>query len=82
MSKKGNLSILSKRIVEGSEKNRVGVCSIYTMRPCLQGPCQGPLHIPPKGNVILYDQKAKKIKIMMILLHSIACWDDGHMTNY
>ena len=69
--KKGNLSILSKRIVEGSEKNRVGVC--------------GPLHIPPKGNVILYDQKAKKIKIGMILLvrvHSIACWDDGHMTNY
>ena len=33
------------------------------MRPCLQGP----LHIPPKGNVILYEQKAKKIKIMMIL---------------
>ena len=85
MSKKGNLSILSERIVEGSEKNRVGVCGVYTMRPSLQGPCQGPLHIPPKGNMILYDQKAKKIKIMMILLvrvHSIACWDDGHMTNY
>ena len=60
MSKKGNLSILSKRIVEGSEKNRVGVCSVYTMRHCLQGPCQGPLHIPSKGNVVLYDQKAKK----------------------
>ena len=45
------------------------------MRHCLQGPCQGPLHVPPKGNMILYDQKAKKIKIMMILLvmvHSIA----------
>ena len=85
MSKKGNLSILSKRIVEGSEKNRVGVCSVYTMRYCLQGPCQGPLHISPKGNMTLYDQEAKKIKIMMILLvrvHSIACWDDGHMTNY
>ena len=85
MSKKGNLSILSKRIVEGSEKNRVGVCSVYTMRHCLHGPCQGPIHIPPKGNVILYDLKSKKIKIMMILLvrvHSIACWDDGHMTNY
>ena len=41
MSKKGNLSILSKRIVEGSEKNRVGVCSVYKMRHCLQGPCQG-----------------------------------------
>ena len=84
MSKKGNLSILSKRIVEGSEKNRVGVCSVYTMRHCLQGPCQGPLHIPPKGNVILYDQKTKKIKIMMILLvrvHSIVCWDDGDLTN-
>ena len=66
-------------------KNRVGVCSVYTMRPSLQGPCQGPLHIPPTGNMILYDQKAKKIKIMMILLvgvHSIVCWDDGHMTNY
>ena len=85
MSKKGNLSILSKRIVEGLEKNGVGVCSVYTMRNCLQGPCQGPLHIPPKGNVISYDQKAKKIKIIMILLisiHSIACWDNGHMTNY
>ena len=85
MSKKGNLSILSKIIVEGSEKNRVGVCSVYTMRPHLQGPCQGPLHIPPKGNVILYDQKVKRIKIMMILLvkvHSTACWDDGHMTGY
>ena len=85
MSKKGNLSILSKRIVEGSEKNRVGVWSVYTMRHCLQGPCQGPLHIPSKGNVILYDQKPKKIKIMMILLvrvHSIVCWDDGHMTYY
>ena len=85
MSKKGNLSILSKRIVEHSKKIRVGVCSVYTMRPCLQSPCQGPLHIPPKENVILYVQKVKKIKIMMILLiraHSIACWDDGHMTNY
>ena len=60
MSKKGNLSILSKRIVEGSEKNKVGVCSVYTMRHCLQGPCQGPLHVPPKGNLILYDQKVKK----------------------
>ena len=38
MSKKGGLSILSKRIVEGSEKNRVGVCSVYTMRHCLHGP--------------------------------------------
>ena len=78
MSNTGNLSLLSKRMVEGSEKDRVGVCSVYTMRHCLQGPCQGSLHIPPKGNVILYDQ------IMMILLvrvHSIACWDDGHMTN-
>ena len=76
MSKKGNLSISSKRIVEGSEKDRVGICSVYTMRHCLQGPCQGPLHISPKGSVILYDQKAKKIMIMMILLirvHSIAC---------
>ena len=84
MSKKGNLSILSKRIVEGSEKSRVGVCSVYTMRLCLQGLCQGPLHIPPSGNMIFYDQKSKKIKIMIILLvrvHSIACWDDGHM-NY
>ena len=84
MSKKGNLSISSKRVVEGSEKDRVGVCSVYTTRHCLQGPCQGPLHIPPKGNVILYDQKTKIIKIMMILLirvHSIVCWDDGHMTN-
>ena len=84
VSKKGNMSILSKRIVEGSEKNTVGVCSVYTMRHCLQGLCQGPLHIPPKGNVILYDQKTKKIEIMMILLvrvHSIACWDDGHMTD-
>ena len=51
---------INNRIVEGSEKNRVGVCSVYTMRHCLQGPCQGPLHIPPKGNVTLYDQKAKK----------------------
>ena len=85
MSKKGNLSILSKIIVEGSEKNRVGVCSVYKMRPHLQVPCQGPLHKPPKGNMILYDQKVKKIKIMMILLvraHSIAHWDDGHMTSY
>ena len=84
MFKKGNLSILSKRIVEGSEKNRVGVCSVYTMRHCLQGPCQGPLHIPPKGNVILYDHKTKKVKIMMNLLvrvHSIVYWDDGDMTN-
>ena len=60
--------------MEGSEKNRVGVCSVYTMTT-----------YTPKGKVILYDQKAKKIKIMMILLvrvHSIACWGDGHMTNY
>ena len=78
MSKKGNLSILSKIIVEGSEKNRVSVCSVYTMRPHLQG------HIPPKGNVILYDQKVKRIKMMILLVkvHSIACWDDGHMTGY
>ena len=55
------------------------------MRHCLQGPCQGPLHIFPKGNVILYDQKVKKIKIMMILLvrvHSMGYWDDSHMTNF
>ena len=51
--KKGNLSTLGKRIVEGSEKSRVGVCSVYTMRHCLQGPCQGPLHIPPKENMML-----------------------------
>ena len=79
------MSILSKRIVEGLEKNRAGVCSVYKMRPHLQGPCQGHLHMPPKGNGILYDQKVKKIKIMMILLvrvHSVACWDDGHMTSY
>ena len=53
MSKEGNLSMVSKRIVEGSKTNRVGVCSVYTMRPCLQGPCEGPLYIPPKGNLIL-----------------------------
>ena len=47
----------------------VCVCSIYTMRHCLQGPCQGPLQISPKGNVILYDKTVKKIKIMMILLN-------------
>ena len=41
------------------------------MRDFLQGLCQGHLHIAPKGNVILYDQKLKKIKIMMILLVSI-----------
>ena len=82
---KRKFEYLSKSIVEGSEKNRVGVCSVYRMKHCLQGPYQGPLYIPPKGNVILYDQKAKKIKIMMILLvgvHSIVCWDDGHITNY
>ena len=81
MSKKGNLSILGKRMVEGSEKSRVGVCSVYTMRHCLQGPCQGPLHIPPKENVMLYDQKVKEIKIVMILLvrvHSIAPDQIGH----
>ena len=60
MSKKGNLSILSKWIVEGSEKNRVGVCSVYTMRHCLQGPCQGPLHIPQKGKSDLVWPKSKE----------------------
>ena len=38
-----------------------------------------------KGNVIIYDQTVKKIKTMMILLvrvHTMGCWDDGHMTNY
>ena len=48
------------------------------------GSMSGSSTYTPKGNVILYDQKTKKIKIMMILLvrvHSIVCWDDGHMTN-
>ena len=74
--KKGNLSILSRRIPKGSEKSKLGVFSVYTMRHCFQGPCQGPLHTPSKGNVILYDQM-----ILLVMVHSIACWDDGHMTN-
>ena len=38
MSKKGNLSLLNRRIVASSKNNRVGVCSVYRMRHSLQGP--------------------------------------------
>ena len=55
---------------------------VWNVRHCLQGPLQG---LSQKGNIIWFDQKAKKNKTIIILLvrvHLIGCWDGGHMTNY
>ena len=68
---KKEISVFSLKEWWKIQKNGVGVCSVYTMRHCLQGPCQGPLYIAPKGNVILYDQQVKKIKITMILFFRV-----------
>ena len=47
---------------------------------------QGPLHIYiQKGKYHLVWPKVKKNNIRRILclrVHSVECWDDGHMTNY
>ena len=50
---------------------------VWNVRHCLQGPLQG---LSQKGNIILFDQKVKKNKTIIIL--QIGCWDGGHMTNY
>ena len=52
--------------------------SVWDVRHYLQGPSH-------KGNIIWFDQKVKKNKIMMFLpikVHLMGCWDGGHMTNY
>ena len=72
MSKKGNLSISSKRVVEGSEKDRVGVCSVYTTRHCLQGPClwqQGPASFNITGKTDICTLPINMPNIFIVLIY-------------
>ena len=71
MLKEGNLSTSSKRIVEISQKWSWCMQSIHD-----EALPSGSSAYPSKRNVILYDQKGKKIKIIMILLirvYSMGC---------
>jgi len=57
---------------------------IYIIRHCIQGPYQGPLHIPQKEILPDLTKKVKKNKIQMISsirVHPMGCWEGGHMTN-
>jgi len=65
-----------KNISEISEKNRNGTYNLLTMGHCFQGPYQGPMHIPQKGNLTYFDRKVEKIKIRMIIpvrIHAMGC---------
>ena len=84
MSKKGNSDVCDEKIRKNYKKNSDGIYTVYTMKHSFQGPCQGPIHVPQKGNLIVFDQKVKTMKIQMIStisVHLMGCLEGGHMTN-
>jgi len=57
---------------------------LYTIKHCIQGPYQGPLHILQKGNLSWCDKKVKKNNMQMVLpirVHVMGCSEGGHING-
>ena len=85
MSKKGNSGVSNeKKYQKNQNESRDATYYICTIGHCFQGPCQGLMHIPQKGNLTQLDQKVKKNKMRMIIpvrAHAVGCCVVGHMIN-